>query len=875
MDYSNIEEQQLLNELNTSLEGLKEEEVINRQNKYGKNTLPKPKKNSVFKIFFSEFKNPIDYILFVTLILSIIVGEYVDAIFIFFIIILDAILGTIQEYKAAKDMESLLNLIKVLVKVRRNNKEKNINSEDLVIGDIVLIESGSKISADLRIIESYNLTVDESLLTGESIPVLKDKEIDNKEGFKSNLVYAGTSIMSGRAICVVIKTGIDTEVGKITQSIINEDSGVAPLVKKIEKFTKQISIYTVIIALILLIVLYFKNYQPIDIILSVIALSISAIPEGLPLAMTMALTIASRRMSKRNVIAKKLNSVETLGSITVIASDKTGTLTLNEQTAKKIMLPNGDIHDITGIGYNVDGEIENINDNVKDLVLMGLINNESSLTFDKKWSYSGDSIDIAFKALAYKANVDLNNIKILWQEPYESVNKYSATLYESNGYVYTTMKGSIEVVLNQCDTMYVNGKIKEIDKELLLEQNDFLASSGYRVIALAKKKNEDFIRQNSYDKLALDNLTFLGLVAFIDPIRDEVVDSIKKCRNASIDVIMITGDHPLTAYGIAKDLKIVNVFEEVATSYELNEKEKISIQEFDKYVLSKKVFARVTPNQKLKIVDCLIRHGEIVAVSGDGVNDAPALKKANIGIAMGSGTDVAKETASMIITDDNFSSIVAGIEEGRCAYSNIRKVIYFLLSCGISEVILFILSIIFDLELPLLAIQLLWLNLVTDGIQDIALSCEKKEEDIMNHKPRDVNEKIFNKLLIKEILVSGIYMGIVCFIFWFLILKQNLDIKLSRSYLMLFVVFIQNIHTFNCRSESKSLFKIPFKNNYVIYIGIGLTLTIQLLVSNIPYLSHLLHLEAVSLNVILLDFVCAISIILLMEIFKIKKKKNN
>ena len=851
----------LLGKLNTRIEGLTDKEVEERLKLYGQNILPRQKKNSFLKLFFNELKNPIDLILLVTVVLSFIVGEKIDAIFIILIILLDAILGSIQEYKAAHDLENILNLVKINSNVRRNNKEEIVDSKNLVVGDIVLVNTGTKLSADMQIIECCNLRVDESVLTGESLPV--DKSISSSSSeYKTNILYAGTSVMSGRAVCVVIKTGVNTEIGKIATSIISEDETKPLLLSKIEKFTKQISIYVLFLMLFLLIVLYFKNYNLNEIFLSVIGLTISAIPEGLPLAITLALTISSRRMSKKNVIVKKINSVETLGSVTLIASDKTGTLTLNEQTAKKIMLPNGQIHEITGIGYNDDGIIENQNEEIDILSIIGGINNESKLYYDKTWISQGDSIDIAFKSLLYKSKKDIKNYNVLFLEPYESEKKYSACLYEYQGYVYKTIKGSLETVLKKCKYMSVNGKQKPIEKELIIEQNDFLASSGYRVIALALKHEKDFIRKNSYDNLELEDMTFIGLVGFIDPIRKEVINSINECNKANIKIAMITGDHPLTAYKIAKELNIINNFEEVITGEELKD------DMYEKYILSKKVFARVTPNQKLKIVEAFMNNKEVVAVTGDGVNDAPALKKANVGIAMGSGTDVAKETSSIIITDDSFSSVVKGILEGRIAYSNIRKVIYFLLSCGISEIILFLLSIIFDLPLPLVAIQLLWLNLVTDGIQDISLSFEKESNDIMKEKPKSINEKIFNELLIKEILISGIIIGVISFVVWKVILSKNLNLELSRGYLMLFLVFIQNLHTFNCRSEKTSLFKLSIKNNYLIYIGIIATILLQIVVSKISFLSRLLKLESVSFEMIVIFFIISLPIILVMEIFK-------
>ncbi len=690
------------------------------------------------------------------------------------------------------------------------------------------------------------------------------------------MLYAGTSVITGKAIAVVTDTGISTEIGKIAKKVTDTKDTKSPLTIRMEKFSKQITFIIIIISIIIAIILFNKNYSPMEIFLSVVALSVSAMPEGLPLALTMALTIASNKMAKKNVIVKKLNSVESLGSCTVIASDKTGTLTVNEQTAKRILLVSGESFEIEGTGYNDDGKIiefDNANiDNAKYIAKLGRINNNALLEKERKeWKKCGDSIDIAFLALSRK--LDINNIEInkISEIPYESEKKYSAVFYSENNKMHCTAKGSVEVILDFCSYSYIKGKKVVIDREKILKQNEELASGGYRVIALC---DGTIPSKEKYDERDIHNLTFVGLVGFIDPVRKEVIASIKECYSAGIKVLMITGDHALTAYSIARELNIADSSDEVVTGSDLDfyiDDEK----KFDAFIQDKKVFARVTPLQKLKIVESLKRQGEFVAVTGDGVNDAPAIKAANIGIAMGSGTDVAKETAKMIVTDDNFASIVLGIEEGRNAYSNVRKISILLLSCGFAEVLFFVLAICFNLPIPLVAIQLLWLNLVTDGLQDIGLSFERETDTIMKEKPRPTDESLFEKELIIQILISGLFIGLIVFGIWHvLIVEINMDVSHARAYVLALMVFMQNIHVLNCKSEKKSIFKMNFKENRFILLVIFSSILLQIIVMEVPFLSKFLQTYSISYNQLALLVCVSIPILFVMEIYKKFKNKE-
>ncbi|MGM9875488.1 MAG: cation-translocating P-type ATPase [Bacilli bacterium] len=877
-DFEYLDSKKVLKELKSSLNGLSEKEAKSRIKTYGLNELPKEKEKSVFQIFLSAINDPIIYVLVVASILSFIVGEYLDGFAIIFIIMVDAVVSTVQEIKAEKNSEALKDLIKVKVKVVRENKHYEIDSSYLVPGDIIIVEPGTKVSSDARIINSNNLTVDESVLTGESIGVAKSSDSSSLgDDSKKCMIYAGTSVLTGRAIAVVTATGIDTEVGKIAEKVTSTEESKSPLTIRMEKFSKQITLMIIGISILIGCVLIYKQYHFMDIFLAVVALAVSAMPEGLPLSLTLALTIGSNKMAKRNVIVKKLNSVESLGSCTVIASDKTGTLTVNEQTAKKIVMSDGEAFEIDGNGYNDIGKVIPVGDsniaNAKYIATLGVVNNESMLEKVKgKWDKFGDSIDIAFLALGRKLGIKSSEFKKVSDIPYESENKYSAVFYKIDNDVLCTAKGSVEVILDFCKYSYEDGERVKLDKEKILKQNEELASNGYRVIAIC---DGDVPLKEKYSEKDVKNLTFIGLVGFIDPVRKEAVGAIKKCKTAGIKVLMITGDHALTAYAIAKDLNIVSSKDEVVTGSDLDFYSD-SDEKFDRFVEGKKVFARVTPLQKLKIVESLQRQGEFVAVTGDGVNDAPAIKVANIGVAMGSGTDVAKETAKMIIIDDNFSSIVAGIEEGRNAYSNIRKISLMLLSCGLAEVLFFVLAIAFDLPMPLVAIQLLWLNLVTDGLQDMALSFERETDTIMKEKPRSTKESLFEKELVKQIFLSGTFIGVLVFVVWYILINNlHMEVAHARGYVLALMVFIQNMHVLNCRSESKSVFENGFKQNKFVLFTIVGTIILQMIVMEVPVLSRFLQTYDVpNLHLVIL-FVVSLPIILIMEMYKYVKKHKN
>ncbi|MBN2854513.1 HAD-IC family P-type ATPase [Patescibacteria group bacterium] len=885
--------------LNSSRTGLSTQEALSRQEKFGLNKLPEKNLPSVFIIFLHQFLSPLIYILLIAGAISIFFQEWRDAIFIFAVIILNSIIGTWQENKAEKSAAALQNLLKIKSLVRRNGVDIELSAEELVIGDVVFLESGSKVPADLRLFDSQNLSADESFLTGESQTVNKevtDLKEDTVLNERANLVFAGSTIAQGRAWGLVVETGLDTEVGKIAKIINSSEKTKSPLIIRMEKFTKNISLIILILCALLALVTMGVGLSLKDAFFLAVALAVSAIPESLPVALTVALSVATTRMSKRKVVVRKLTAVEGLGSCTMIASDKTGTLTVNQQTAKLVYFPSGLKLNIKGEGYNGEGEIENLENlnkeekfNLEKVVETIVLANEASLNFqNKSWVYHGDTVDVAFLALAYKAGYQINeiknNVKTILEIPYESERRYAGKIYEKNNKNYFSIKGSVEKVLEFCSKVNIDGEEQKINKDDIRQHGIELAALGYRVLAVAQGKFNDELpkKLKEFDEKRIKDLNFLSLVCFVDPLRKESKEAILKCQKAGIGIKMITGDHPETALFIAKELGMASSRTEVITGAELGEDERID-PEFLSLVERTKIFAGVSPLQKLKIVKALVKLGHFVAVTGDGVNDAPAIKQANIGVAMGSGTDVAKETSAMIIVDDNFASILNGIEEGRFAYSNIRKVAYFVLSSGVAEIGLFFFALIGIyflptealIILPFSAAQLLWLNVVTNGIQDIALSFESGEPGEMNKAPRPPKEGIFNRLMKQETLISGLIMGLITFGVWFFFIKNGYDPRYASNYSLMLMVLFQSAHAFNCRSEITSIFKIPIKKNLILVLGVIAAQALHITATYIPFMQKTLGLSPIKFKEWLSLLALASVVVIGMEIFKaIKRKKE-
>jgi magnesium-transporting ATPase (P-type) len=877
--------------LQTSESGLNAGEAAKRSETFGANALPAKEPPTIWAILLHQIMNPLIFILIAAAAVSLLIGEATDAIFILAVIVLNSALGAYQEYSAEKSAASLQNLLKIKARVRRDGKTIELPSEELVPGDIVLLESGLKAPADLRLLEARNLAADESFLTGESIASDKNTKPLSEEAVvseRSNMCFAGSGITSGRGLGVVVATGMQTEVGAIAENVSQSESAKPPLVLRMEKFTKQLSILVVLIGVVLAIILRMKGMEIADIFFFVVALAVSAIPEGLPVALTVALSIATSRMSKRNVIVRKLTAVESLGSCTVIASDKTGTLTVNQQTAREVRLADGARFTFTGEGYRGNGVCHRADGadpdeselkRLRALAVASVMANEAELELEgEKWTHQGDAMDVAMLAMAWKLGVRLDEVRaahtVLDDIPYESERKFSAAFYDVEGRTHAAMKGAVETVLQHCGSMQSGSDVLPIATDPILEQAEAMAANGLRVLAVAAGEHVSFSKRENYGDEDLPDLTFLGLVGFIDPLRSEAIDAVNTCKDAGIKVLMITGDHPLTAGAIARDLGIAEEGEAVVTGAELAKAGPYEGPEFEKIVESANVFARVSPAQKLEIVDVFIRKGEFLAVTGDGVNDAPAMRRANIGVAMGSGTDVAKEISSMIVTDDNFSSIVAGVEEGRFAYDNVRKVTYLLISTGAAEVLLFLIAVLFGMPLPLLAVQMLWLNLVTNGIQDVALAFEGGEPGAMKRKPRRTTEGIFNPLMISQTVVSGLFIGLVAFGFWYYMIEiEGMNEFAARNILLLLIVFMQNVHVFNCRSEYVSAFKIPISRNYILIGGVILAQGIHLLSMHLPFMQTILRVETISTVEWAQVLVLALPLLLVMELFKIVWKK--
>lgn len=853
--------------------GLDRQEVLNRRKIFGENVLPKPKPVSVFTLYLRQFKSPLIFLLLIAAAVSLTIQEFSDAGFIFAVLQINAIIGAVQEWRAGASAEALHKMIPLRVIVQREGMHEEIESHELVPGDIVLLEAGATVPADLRLLWVKNLRLDESLLTGESLPIEKTAELALPEatplGDRRNMLHAGSTVLDGRAEAIVTQTGQHTEIGRIARALEAEAAAVPPLMRRLETFTYRIGGFIIFAVIALAVVEALRGVDPAQIFFMAVALVVSAIPEGLPVAITVALSVGMARMARRNVIVRSLPAAEGLGVCTKIASDKTGTLTLNELTIKRVLLPGIGEVEVAGEGYVPEGAVTSAGGPLADeaaatlqaLATAGGLCNEGGLyATEDGYHHAGDTVDVAFLVLAGKLGLTRQDLLSRLPErdlvPFEPSRRFAASFNEANGRTIAHLKGAAEVIVPMCTG---------VDGTAVLAEVDRLAGDGYRVLAVAAGEVA------KPDPAFLQGLRFLGIVALIDPLRPEVPEAIRRCQRAGVEVCMITGDHPATALTIARELGFATRPEEVLTGAELAS---LAAEPFemDLAVRQAKVFARVEPVQKLAIVQSLQRAGHVVAVTGDGVNDAPALRAADIGAAMGKkGTDVARDAADLIITDDNFASVVDGIEEGRIAFDNIRKVIYLLVSTGAAEIALFALSLAAGLPLPLFAAQLLWLNLITNGVQHVALAFEKGEPGVLDRPPRAPTQRIFDSQMIEQSVISGAYIGIVGFGFFWWATNNGWDEFVARNALLLLMVLFENVHVFNCRSERRSSFRVPLFANPLLVLSVLMAQAIHIGAMYVPGLNDVLEIAPLPAETWWRLAPLAVGLLLMMEIYKFFK----
>lgn len=870
----------MLSVLSSSGHGLSWLEFEERKDQYGPNALPRTRPSNIFMVFLHQFASPLIYVLGVAAVISLLIHEYSDAGFIAAVLVLNAIIGTVQEYSAQQAAEALNDLVSTCCRVMRDGDTYEIGAEELVPGDIVLLESGDKVPADLRLLSCRDLEVDESLLTGESQAVLKDAEqtLDEETalGDRCNMTFAGTMVNRGRGTGLVVGTALATELGRIASIVLSKKTAKAPLLIRMEKFTHWVALLVVIAAVLMAAVALSRGMPISEIFLLAVALAVSAIPEGLPVALTVALAIGMRRMAKRNVIVRRLMAVEALGSCTYIATDKTGTLTVNKLTARSILIPGSEPWEVTGESLEPEGSVVKPSGQMTDeeqallkkILHVSALANEGLLAHrEDGWCSHGDAVDVALLVMAHKEGVTqseaLNEFPVISNIPFESERQFAASLNQVAGSTQVFVKGAVERVLPMCERMSTIEGESELDGQWILDRTIDLAKDGYRVIALASGDVDIGSDAELYES-HLQGLTLVALVGMIDPLRPEAKEAVARCRDAGIEVAMVTGDHPATAMSIARELDLVDSDQQPLTGPELKQAQDDLAR--DDMVIQSHVFARVEPQQKLEIVQSLQRKGHFVATSGDGANDAPALRAAQVGVAMGkSGTDVARETAEMIITDDNFSSIVAGVEEGRIAYANVRKVIFLLISTGAAELVLFTLALLAELPLPLLAVQLLWLNLVTNGIQDVALAFEPGEGNELKHKPRSPKEPIFNRLMIERVVLSALVIGIVAFMIFKWLLGLGMSVDEARNGTLLLMVLFENIHVFNSRSETLSAFLHNPLRNPLLLFGTVAAQLIHIGAMYTPWIRDVLHMQPVSFDLWLHLLIMALTVLVAME----------
>ena len=854
-------------QMQTNIEfGLNEKQVEDKQNKFGLNKLEEKKKESIVIKFIKQFNDFMIIILIIASIISAVVArlegsnDYFDSIIIIAIVVFNAIMGLVQEAKAEKSLEALKKMTAPTCRVKRNGKISTIKSEQIVPGDIVLLEAGNYVPADCRLISSSNLKIEESSLTGETVPVLKEANCILKEktalGDMVNMAFSTTIVVNGHGEAIVTDIGMNTKVGKIAKMIITNEAPETPIQKKLGEVGKSLGIACLGICLLIFVIGLLKKIEPIEMFMTSVGLAVAAIPEGLPAIVTIMLSIGVTKMAKKNSIIRKLPAVETLGSSSVICSDKTGTLTQNKMQVTKIANINGETNDKEYIKW-----------------LMGMATMCTDVEISKengKMELTGEPTEKAIVSKALGEGQNKNELYSVMKRvkdiPFDSSRKMMTTIHKMpNGYRVIT-KGAPDVLLKRCNKVYDNGNVTTLDyskTKLIENQNNKMADEALRVLAIAYLDIPNLPSKIDTETVE-KNLIFIGLIGMIDPPREGVKEAVATCKKAGIKTVMITGDHIITAKAIAKDLGILRGSDLAITGEELD---KIPQAVLQRNIMNYSVFARVTPEHKVRIVKAYQSTGAVVAMTGDGVNDAPALKNADIGIAMGkNGTDVAKNAADMVLTDDNFVTIVEAVKQGRNIFDNIKKAVHFLIATNIGEIVTIFLGLILGLKSPLLAIQLLWINLVTDSLPAIALGLEKPEADIMDKKPRDSKKGIFADGLWQRIITEGTMLGILTLVA-FSVGNYLYDIEVGRTMAFVSLGLLELVHSFNIKSE-ESIFKVGlFENKYLLGAFI-LGALLQIVVVVIPSVAEVFKLVPLTQVQWMYTFGISILPLVIMEIQK-------
>ncbi|MBQ9658902.1 MAG: calcium-translocating P-type ATPase, PMCA-type [Clostridia bacterium] len=843
-------------------QGLNEKEAEKRKEQFGENKLADKKKESIIIKFLKQFNDFMIIILIIASIISAIVakldgsGDYIDSIIIIAIVIFNSIMGLVQEAKAEKSLEALKSMTAPVSKVKRNGRIVAIKGTNVVPGDIICLEAGNYVPADARLISCSNLKVEESSLTGETVPILKDANaILKKEvaiGDTINMVFSSTIVVNGHGEAIVTETGMNTKVGKIAKMMINDEAPQTPIQKKLAEVGKTLGIGCLIICVLIFIIGLFKKISPIEMFMTSVGLAVAAIPEGLPAIVTIMLSIGVTKMAKKNSIIRKLPAVETLGSSSVICSDKTGTLTQNKMKVVELVTNR-----------------ENATEKEQEFLLeLGSMCTDANIEIENGIkAATGEPTEIAIVNKALEKNIDKEGLYQKMERikdiPFDSTRKMMSTIHKNMGMYRIITKGAPDVIISKCSKVKDGNNIIEMNdvtKRKIELLNNKMADKALRVIAVAYKEEKNI--PNKIDTNTIENnLIFVGLIGMVDPPREGVKEAVETCRKAGIKTVMITGDHIVTAKAIAKELGILKMNDLAITGKELDS---ISEEQLSKNIMKYSVFARVSPEHKVRIVKAFRKTGAVVAMTGDGVNDAPALKNADIGIAMGlNGTDVAKNAADMVLADDNFITIVEAVKEGRTIFDNIKKAIHFLIATNIGEIVTIFMGLVLGLKSPLLAIQLLWINLVTDSLPAIALGLEKPDKDIMNKKPRDSKKGIFADGLWNQIFVEGIMLGMLTLVA-FSLGNSMFGLEVGRTMAFVSLGMLELIHSFNIKSE-KSIFESGFFDNKYLIGALILGTIMQVAVVVIPQVAEVFKLVPLNKIQWLYTFLISISPLIIME----------